>query len=210
MAENGNTILNEDEASLADILSAPKRRKFVIAYVDNGGNGTQAALTAGYPEKSAASQASRMLKDEKVRRAILRYSQSKAAVAGENRDTILERMINRARFDIRDYFETVPITDEHGNPRLGAGNIPLVTEELKPISNLTREQAARIKKLSWNQHGPVLEFHDPAAADRDLANLLGYSRREDENLTPEDAASLIAASMERMREASALTPESSE
>jgi hypothetical protein len=199
MAEE-NTPITEDEASLADILSAPKRRKFVIAYVDNGGNGTQAALSSGYPEKSAASQASRMLKDEKVQRAIRRYSQCKAAVAGENRDTILDRMINRARFDIRDYFETVPILDQNGQHRLGAGNIPLVTEELKPMNQLTREQAARIKKLSWNQHGPVIEFHDPAAADRDLANLLGYTKEDDSSLTAEDAAALIAASLAKMDE----------
>lgn len=210
MAESESTLLTGDEAKIAEVLTLPMQRRFVMAYVDNGGNGTQAAISAGYAEKAARQQASRLLKKENIQHAIRIYAQCKATVAGENRDTILERMINRARFDIRDYFETVPILDEHGNPRLGAGNIPLVTEELKPMNSLSREQAARIKKLSWNQHGPVLEFHDPAAADRDLANLLGYSRREDENLTPEDAASLIAASMEKMREASALTPEPSE
>lgn len=199
MAEE-NTPITEDEASLVELLRSPKRRKFVLYYVDNGGNATQAALSAGYSEKSAHVEGSRLLRDDKVRAAIRRYSQATAAVAGENRNTILDRMINRARFDIRDYFETVPIVDEHGNPRLGAGNIPLVTEELKPISNLTREQAARIKKLSWNQHGPVLEFHDPAAADRDLANLLGYTKEDDSSLTAEDAAALIAASLAKMDE----------
>lgn len=199
MAEE-NTPITEDEARLVDVLASVKMRRFVLAYVDNGGNATQAAITAGYSEKTARNQGSRLCQREDVKRAIQIYAQCKASVAGENRDTILDRIINRARFDIRDYFETVPITDEHGNPRLGAGNIPLVTEEMKPISNLTREQAARIKKLSWNQHGPVLEFHCPAAADRDLANLLGYTSRDDENLSAEEAAMLIGAALQRMDE----------
>jgi len=199
MAEE-NTPITEDEANLADVLASVKMRRFVLAYVDNGGNATKAAIAAGYSEKTARNQGSRLCQREDIQRAIQIYAQAKAAVAGENKDTILDRMINRARFDIRDYFETVPITDEHGNPRLGAGNIPLVTEELKPMSALTRAQAARIKKLSWNQHGPVIEFHDPAAADRDLADLLGYKKEDNSSLTAEDAASLIAASLAKMDE----------
>lgn len=209
MAEE-NTPITEDEARLGDVLASVKMRRFVIAYVENGGNAKQAAISADYSEATAANQGSRLLKRDDVQRAIQIYAQVKSNVASENKDTILDRMINRANLDIRDYYNMVPITDEHGNPRHANDGVALVTEEMKPLSSLTRAQAGRVKSLSFTNHGPKLEFHDPAAADRDLANLLGYTRREDENLTPEDAASLIAASMERMREASALTPESSE
>lgn len=199
MAEKKEAI-TEDEARLVELLSSPKRRRFVLHYVDNGGNATQAAISAGYSEKSAHVEGSRLLKDDKVQRAIQIYVQAKANVAGENKDTILARIINRAQFDLRDYFITVPIVDEHGNQRLARDGVPLVTEELKPLNQLTQAQAARIKKLSWNQHGPVIEFHDPAAADRDLASLMGYVKEDHSSLTAEEAAALIAASLAKMNE----------
>ena len=43
-----------------------RQKKFVMEYLRNGGNGTEAAIAAGYSPKSAAVQASRMLNDDKV------------------------------------------------------------------------------------------------------------------------------------------------
>ena len=43
-----------------------KQEAFVIEYISNGGNGTQAAIHAGYAEDSAANSASRMLKHKHV------------------------------------------------------------------------------------------------------------------------------------------------
>lgn len=52
----------------AGTSSADDRKAlFVAAYLDNGGNATQAAITAGFSPKSADSQASRLLKDAKVK-----------------------------------------------------------------------------------------------------------------------------------------------
>jgi hypothetical protein len=57
----------------------------------------------------------------------------------------------------------------------------------------------RIKSISWSQHGiSKIEFHDAAAADRDAARLMGLEPKENEALTPDDAASLLAAAFERM------------
>jgi hypothetical protein len=180
MAEK-NAPMTEEEATLVELLSSSKRRRFVLNYVDNGGNATKAAVSAGYAEKSAHVEGSRLLKDDKVRAAIRKYSQAKANVAGENRDTILDRMINRAQLDIREYYVTVPIVDTEGNQRIARDGLPLVTEEMK-------------------QQGPELEFHCPAQADRDLANLLGYAKEDHSSLTAEDAAALIAASLAKMDE----------
>jgi hypothetical protein len=46
----------------------PKQQRFVACYIANGGNGTQAAIEAGYAPRSAAVTASEMLKMEKVRK----------------------------------------------------------------------------------------------------------------------------------------------
>lgn len=48
-----------------------RHRAFVLAYVGSArGNITQAAIIAGYSEKSAASQVSRLLRNSKIRSAI--------------------------------------------------------------------------------------------------------------------------------------------
>lgn len=51
----------EDGAALNE-----RQRRFVLEYVKNGGNGTEAAIAAGYSPRSAAVQASRMLNLDKV------------------------------------------------------------------------------------------------------------------------------------------------
>ena len=198
MAEN--TPITEDEGRLMQLLTGPMQRRFVIHYVDNGGNATQAAISAGYAENSARQQGSRLCQKDDIKAAIAVYARQKAACAGENKETILSRMINRANLNIQDYFVVVPLVNEDGQPRIGAGGIPLATEEMKRFTDLTPDQGARIKKLSWNQYGPILEFHDPAQADRDLANLLGYSKTDDIGLNAEDAAALIGAALQRMDE----------
>lgn len=43
-----------------------RQKKFVLEYLRNGGNGQQAAISAGYSPRSAAVQASRMLNDDNV------------------------------------------------------------------------------------------------------------------------------------------------
>lgn len=47
-----------------------RRRKFVEAYIANGGNATEAAIDAGYSPKTAGQQGSRLLKDVNVANAI--------------------------------------------------------------------------------------------------------------------------------------------
>ena len=68
--------MNEDKltpAGKARIMAAnnpnyitPKQQAFIHAYIANGGNGTQAAITAGYSPKGAGVQAHDLLKMEKI------------------------------------------------------------------------------------------------------------------------------------------------
>ena len=50
-----------DESGLTE-----RQRRFVLEYLRNGGNGTEAAISAGYSPKAAAVQASRLLSDDKI------------------------------------------------------------------------------------------------------------------------------------------------
>ena len=52
-----------------DVLTA-QQRAFVEEYVRNGGHGTKAAITAGYSERTADVQASRLLTKPKIREAM--------------------------------------------------------------------------------------------------------------------------------------------
>jgi len=70
--------MNEDKltpAGKARIMAAnnpnyitPKQQAFIHAYIANGGNGTQAAITAGYSPKGAGVQAHDLLKMEKIQK----------------------------------------------------------------------------------------------------------------------------------------------
>ena len=193
------------ELELAELLTSVRRRRFVIAYVENGFNGTAAAEKAGF--KRAAQSASDCLKSRDVQEAIKQYSAMCARNAGESRETIIDREVNWASGDIRDFFRKVPVLADDGTPAADQFGNEIFTEELVPITEWTKAQAQRVKKISWNRNGPVLELHDPMRANRNLAEYEGMLQKEDALLAPEDAASLIAAAMERMAELDA--PESS-
>ena len=192
MANENNSILIE----LADALSSIKQRKFVMFYVENGGNGTAAAEAAGYA--APAVSACNCLKNEKIKEQIKRYSALCARNAGESRETILSREVNWAAGDIRSYFYRKPILMDDGTPATNEAGEEIFTEEMRPITSWSKEEAQRVKKISWNRNGPVLELHDPMRANRNLAEYAGMLRGENEALNAEDAAQLIAAAMERM------------
>lgn len=58
------------KAGTSKDAAALRKAKFVEAYVANGGNGTEAAKTAGYSPKTARSQAARLLADDNISGAV--------------------------------------------------------------------------------------------------------------------------------------------
>ncbi len=54
----------------------PQQMIFVTEFIKNGGNATQAAIAAGYSEKTAHVQGSRMLKDVKVQQYLNKTEQN--------------------------------------------------------------------------------------------------------------------------------------
>lgn len=56
--------------------AADRKALFVAAYLDNGGNATQAAISAGYSPKTADQQGSRLLKDVKIKASISKKAAS--------------------------------------------------------------------------------------------------------------------------------------
>ena len=53
-----------------------RRRRFIDAYMVNGGNATQAAISAGYSEKSAHNQGGRLIRNDEVLAGIRRRQEA--------------------------------------------------------------------------------------------------------------------------------------
>lgn len=64
--------------------AAKRRALFVQAYIANGGNGTQAAITAGYSRKGADVRAAELVRDRRVSEAIQRARAATIAKAEED------------------------------------------------------------------------------------------------------------------------------
>jgi hypothetical protein len=185
------------DIKLNELLASPKRRRFAIAFAENGGNGTKAAETAGFAHPGQ--EAHRLLKFDSVQAAIEAHLLVLCSNANESRETILDREANWARADMRDYFTRVPILDSEGNQALDPySKQPMSTEEMKPVTSLPKHIAQRIKKLSWNRNGPVLELHDPGRANRHLAEYAGMLKQKVSDMTPVEAASAIHDALKEM------------
>jgi phage terminase small subunit len=78
---------------------------FVEHYIANGGNGTQAAISAGYAEKSAHVAASRLLKDDKVAAAIAQRRDKALASLELTTDLVLLELARIVRFDPRKLYK---------------------------------------------------------------------------------------------------------
>lgn len=151
---------------MADL--SPRKMIFVTEYIKNGGNATQAAIAAGYSEKTAYSQGSRLLKDVEVQQYLNKTEQNL------NRD--LRQMF--AEDAVEAYGVLKEIMNDPGAPpkdRLSAAKDLLDRAGYKPIDKVVAdvqgevthnheyhveqtitadpETAALLKQLYWRQAG---------------------------------------------------------
>jgi phage terminase small subunit len=103
-----------------------KQRRFVAEYLIDL-NGCEAAIRCGYAPKAAASQASRLLTDVNILAAVELGKRKQLEKADLTATRVLEELRRLVFSNVQDLF------DEVGN--------------LKPIQDLTREQAASIASL---------------------------------------------------------------
>lgn len=126
-----------------------KRKAFITEYLKDF-NGTQAAIRAGYSERTANEQAARLLANSAIKNAIQEHQAKAAEKAGVSLEWWLKRMRQLAEFDPRKYF------DEQGN--------------LLPIAKLDDEAAAALSGIEVveleRQPGSVkkVKFTDRRAA----------------------------------------------
>lgn len=95
----------------------PKQLAFVAAYIANGQNATQAAITAGYSPRSAASQGHELLKHPEVSAKLKGVAERAALQVELDAASVLEEIGHIAHSDLLDAFINKPGDPEHGTLR---------------------------------------------------------------------------------------------
>ena len=86
--------------------AALRRQRFIDAYLSNGHNATQAAITAGFSPKTACAQGQRLLRKVEVSGEIARAAEQAAQALGLERERALEEIAHISFFDPRKLFNS--------------------------------------------------------------------------------------------------------
>lgn len=135
-----------------------KRYKFCQIYVSTA-NATQAAIAAGYSEKTAASQGLRLLKNEKV---IAEIGRLRAEAAERNEvsiDYLVARFKSIAEADLRNYVEF---------RKIGR------TMKIFLRSDISRQDTRPIKRIHQGKGSLRIELYDQLEALGQLGRHLGF------------------------------------
>lgn len=137
----------------------PKQQRFVEEYLIDL-NGTQAAVRAGYSEKTAEPQASRLLSNVKVAAAVARAQEMQSRRTQVTADKVIAELAKLGFSDMRDFASW------------GPGGI-----SLKQSDEMTDKDAACVSEVSetTTEHGGSLRFklHDKKGALELLGKHLG-------------------------------------
>ena len=141
---------------LPDLDALPVNHAAFVAEYLVDSNGTAAAKAAGFTAKSAHSQATRMLRNAKVRRAIEEGQRLRSQRLGITADRIAVEVAKIAFADITDI-----VTIEGGQMRV------------KDTAELTQQQSAAISEISETNTGLRVKLHSKVAALENLGKQLG-------------------------------------
>lgn len=136
------------KAGTSKASAAHRRKLFVDAYLANGRNATQAAITAGYSPKTAVEQGSRLLRDVNVAAAVQMVTERVEQSSGLTAERVLREISRLAFHDARKFY------DDKGN--------------LKPIHELDDDTAAGLAGFE------VTEEFEGKGADRES---VGFTKK---------------------------------
>lgn len=138
--------------------AAARKAVFVEAFIANGGNATQAAITAGYSEKTAGSQGQRLLKDVEISKALGERQQKLAEKHALTTESVIAELSKIVHADPRKLFRDdgsmIPV---HEWPDGMAGAVASVeVDELFIGSGKDREQIGHTKKIKlWDKNSAI-------------------------------------------------------
>lgn len=142
------------KAGTSKAAAAARRKVFVEAYIANGGNATDAAIKAGYSEKTARFQASRLLTDPNIqaeiaerRKALVRKYELTAEMV--TRSIVQELTFDPARLYNDDgTLKAIPDLDEDVR-------MALTSVEFEQIGSV--DAPVFVRKVKWSQRGTARE-----------------------------------------------------
>jgi len=139
-----------------------RRDRFIQAYIANGGNGTQAAITAGFSPKAADTRACQLMQDVRVTSALAKRQAELQAKYALTADDVIKSLAQTMYFDPRKLYredgslKSVNELDDDTAMALaqievvemageaGAKHVPIYTKKVKWLDkNTAREQAMK-------------------------------------------------------------------
>lgn len=174
-----------------------KHARFVEEYLIDL-NGTQAAIRAGYSERTAQEQSSRLLSNVMVAKAIAEAQESRAKRTEITQDRVIRELAKIGFADIRKAVRWAnelklanPLSEEEG-----AQEVLVSTVLLVPSDEIDDDTAAAIAEISNTAQGVKIKLYDKKAALVDLGKHLGMFVDRTEHSVSESLADLIAKSFE--------------
>jgi len=149
-----------------------KQKCFVQEYLVDL-NATQAAIRAGYSEKTAYSAGQRLLKNVEVQKAITKAKAKRSNRTEITADRVLQELARIGFADIRKAvaWGRSPLDTEadEAQPN-GLGIFPV---ELMPSSQMDDDTAAAVSEVSLTAQGVKIKLHDKLSALEKIGKHLG-------------------------------------
>ena len=166
-------MTEEQEALIADM--DVRHVDFVRFRVENTDkSATWCATQAGYSEKTAHVQATRLLKNAKVQQLMQTFKVERTQSTIMSRDEMLERLTAMARTEVEDVVDIV--TEDRQLMDMETGELleGQTFWALKPPERMTNGGMKAISELTATNQGLKIKLHDQRAAMKQLAELQGF------------------------------------
>lgn len=138
---------------------AQKERLFILSFIDNGGNGTQAAIAAGFAPASARTTGSKLLAKPRIAAEIAKLTQRAVAKTEATIDRTLRENAALAFADPRRICgpdgAVLPFQDWPAE--LAAAVSSIEVEEVFQGRGSKRKVVSVVKKVRWWDKGAALE-----------------------------------------------------
>lgn len=151
-------------------------------------NATQAAIRAGYKEKTAYSAGQRLLKHVEIQKRIQQLKNERSERTEISQDMVLKELAAIGFADATDFVKVVikPLYNSDGEPILDSSGkqvtIPCV--EITETANLKDEQKKAIAGIKEGRNGIEVKLNDKTKALELLGRHLGmWNDKQDINLT---------------------------
>lgn len=104
-SQKARSVNQRSKAGTSKQAASDRKQHFVEAYIANGGNGRQAAITAGFSARTATQQASRLLTDVNVQAQIRERRSQLLQKLELNTEGVLRNLAQAVYFDPRKLFK---------------------------------------------------------------------------------------------------------